>query len=139
MPQFVKNKNIEDEFNQSLNYVESNWSLYLEKQLLNIREVLAQQMEVRGLSRADLAKSLDCSRSYISQLLNGNTNIRLSTLFKVAFSLGVKPRIEYSCDNFDEFKVFNSKKTLHMNFKELETISNIVVSNKIKEDEYDRS
>lgn len=137
MQRFVKNKKIEDEFNESIEYSEKDWSLYTEKMLLDVREIIAQRMNKGNISRADLAKILDCSRSYITQLLDGSANIRLGTLVKVLFSLGVKPSINYKYEDIETLKMFKKNAILEMNFKETTKITTMVVENKINQQEYE--
>lgn len=136
MARFVRNNKIENEFKESIECGEKNWSLYTEKLLLDVREIIAQQMKKGGINRADLAKLLNCSRSYVSQLLNGDTNIKLGTLVKVLFVLGVKPSINYTYENIEIMKMFEKSTVLEMDFKGATNITSIKIENKIDQREY---
>ncbi len=136
MPQFIKNKQIEDEFNDSMEFIEKDWSLYTEKLLLDIREIIAERMNQKIISRAELAKTLGCSRSYVTQVLDGSANIRLGTLVKILFSLGIKPYIKYEYQDFEIYKNFEKGKNLKLNFKE-SIITTIIVENKVSQKEYE--
>jgi transcriptional regulator with XRE-family HTH domain len=135
MQSFVRNKKIEDEFKESIECGEKDWSLYTEKLLLDVREIIAQQMKRENISRADFAKLLNCSKSYITQLLNGDTNIKLGTLVKVLFALGVKPSINYTYENIEILKI-NKNTTVEMEFKE-STKTTTVIENKINQQDYE--
>jgi transcriptional regulator with XRE-family HTH domain len=137
MPRFVRNSKVENEFRESIECGEKDWSLYTEKLLLDVREIIAQQMNKGNVSRADLAKLLNCSRSYITQLLNGDTNIKLGTLVKVLFALGVKPSIKYAYENIDSLEIFNKNITFEMDFKESTNTTLMVIENKTRHQEYE--
>ena len=137
MQRFVRNKKIEDEFRESIESVEKDWSIYTEKLLLDVREIIAKQMKRLNFNRADLAKLLKCSRSYVTQLLNGNTNIRLNTLVKVLLSLGVKPNIQYSYEDVETLKKFNKNSTIEMSFKESTKTTIFTIESKVSQQEYE--
>lgn len=52
-------------------------------------------MEETGRNRAQLADYLGVSKGYVSQLLNGDYDHRLSKFFELALSFGVVPRVEF--------------------------------------------
>ncbi|MHB1051341.1 MAG: helix-turn-helix domain-containing protein [Bacteroidota bacterium] len=108
MNRFVRNKQIEDEFNKSLKEIECDPELYAEKILLDFREVIAEKMNESGLNRVDLAKKLNCSKPYITQLLNGNTDVRLGTFIKILFSLGVKPIFKYEYKDGQKYNEYQN-------------------------------
>lgn len=137
MAQFVKNQKIEDDFNQSIEFIEKDYPLYTEKLLLDFREVLSERINKSGISRAKLATMLGCSKSYITQLLDGTANIRLGTLVKVLFSLGVKPIINYEYEDIEALKFFKKNTVIEMEFKE--TSKTITLENKINQQEYERA
>ena len=136
MQRYIQNKKIEDEFKESIECGEKDWSLYTEKLLLDIREIIAQQMNKSNINRADLAKLLNCSRSYVTQLLNGDTNIKLGTLVKVLFVLGVKPSFNYTYENIEILKMFEKNTVLEMDFKGATKITSIKIESKIDQKEY---
>ena len=51
-------------------------------------EVIAQLMAEQDLSKADVARRLKKSRSWVTQLLNGKANMTIRTLAEVTFALG---------------------------------------------------
>jgi predicted XRE-type DNA-binding protein len=64
------------------------------------REV-TDYMETNGLNQSDLAKKLNVSNSYVSQVINGNFNFTLKKLIELGLSIGKIPKIEFvSVDEF---------------------------------------
>jgi transcriptional regulator with XRE-family HTH domain len=59
-----------------------------ERVILDATERICELMEEAGVSRADLAKRLNKSRSYVTQLLSGRTNMTLRTLSDLYSILG---------------------------------------------------
>lgn len=58
------------------------------------REVIAF-MERNKMNSTQLAHYLGCSKSYISQLLNGNFNHKLTKLVELSLAIGKAPIIEF--------------------------------------------
>lgn len=52
-------------------------------------------MEATGKDRAHLAEYLGVSKGYVSQLLNGDYDHRMSKFFELALAFGVIPQIEF--------------------------------------------
>lgn len=57
--------------------------------VLAITEQIAELMEKQGLRRTDLADRLGTSKAYVTQLLDGPSNLTLRTLVKIAGALDV--------------------------------------------------
>lgn len=60
--------------------------------MFNLTEDLLVTMEREGVTRADLARRLGCTRSAITQALKGR-NLKLSTLSDLCHALGLTPRV----------------------------------------------
>lgn len=60
-----------------------------EEYFLDIAEKIATYMEKKNISRAELAKSMEVSRAYISQLFGDRRNMTLHTLAKISIALGI--------------------------------------------------
>ena len=58
------------------------------------REITAF-MERNNMSSTQLANYLGCSKSYVSQLLNGNFNHKISKLVELSLAIGKAPVIDY--------------------------------------------
>ena len=139
MTLFVKNKQVQEEIKQALEAIDKDWSLNLERQLLDIRERIAQQMEKTNMTRADLAKILNCSRSYVTQLLGGDENIRLSTLFKVSFALGLLPVIQFKDEEDELLKLFSQSHTRQARIKQSSKSETVTFQVKFLEGEYEHT
>ena len=63
--------------------------------VLDVTEQLYRRMQERGMRPSELAKRLGVSRAFVSQLLNGKSNMTLRTLVGVAFALSLRIRIEF--------------------------------------------
>jgi len=56
-------------------------------------------MSQEGISKAELAKRMDCSKSHITQLFQGVTNITLETLAKLAVSVNAEWEFRLSTES----------------------------------------
>ena len=59
-----------------------------ERVIFEITERICELMEEKRVSRADLASILGTSRGYISQLLNGSSNMTIGKICEVFLALG---------------------------------------------------
>lgn len=66
---------------------QTNPELMAESAALDIASDVENAMERNGLNRADLAKIIDSSRSYVTKVLTGDANFTLKTLAKLASAL----------------------------------------------------
>lgn len=57
-----------------------------------VTEAILLTMDEKGVSRADFAREMGVSRSYVTQLLEGSVNITLRKLVEVCHALEVNPR-----------------------------------------------
>lgn len=56
-------------------------------------ELIARLMAKENLSKADLARRLNRSRAWVTQLLSGRTNMTIRTLAEVSFALGAEVKL----------------------------------------------
>ena len=56
-------------------------------------EVIARLMAEQNVSKADLARRLNKSRSWVTQLLSGKTNMTVRTLAEVAYTLDAEVKL----------------------------------------------
>jgi len=56
--------------------------------ILDVSQQLFEVMEKDGVTKAELAKRLDCSKAYISKLLGGPSNMTLRKVAEVFHALG---------------------------------------------------
>lgn len=64
-----------------------------ERLIFNTTEDLLLAMQDSGMSRADIAKKMGRSKSFITQALDGTRNLTLKTLSDITFALGAEVRL----------------------------------------------
>lgn len=75
---------------------------------LDLYALMEQYMENNNLSRTELARKLGVSKGYISQVLNGDFDHRISKLVELSMAVGMVPQITYIPMN----KVFSDSTTV---------------------------
>lgn len=66
----------------------------IEGLLVDAAQVISDLLERRNLKQADLARMLNKTPAFVSQLLNGKANMTVRTLAEVAFALKASVKIE---------------------------------------------
>jgi transcriptional regulator with XRE-family HTH domain len=69
----------------------------IEALIADVSQLIADLLEQRKLRQADLARILKKTPAFVSQLLNGKSNLTLRTVAEIAFALGV--RVAISAEN----------------------------------------
>jgi transcriptional regulator with XRE-family HTH domain len=68
--------------------------LYFREDLIfEITEVICRTMQEKGVSKTQLAKLLNVSKSNITQLLSGDHNMRLTSVADLLYALDVKLKV----------------------------------------------
>ena len=62
--------------------------------IIDVTEDILVIMEDKGISKAELSRSLGKSRSFVSQTLSGARNMTLRTLSDICFALDIDPSIQ---------------------------------------------
>jgi transcriptional regulator with XRE-family HTH domain len=68
--------------------------LSIEALVAEASEVIAGLMAQQNLSKADLARRLNKSRAWVTQLLSGKANVTVRTLAEVAYTLGAEVKLQ---------------------------------------------
>lgn len=68
--------------------------LQQEELILQVTELLAEVMHLRGVNRAELAEKIGKSKAFVSQILRGNQNMTLKTLASLFFALDYKLNVK---------------------------------------------
>ncbi|MEO0732893.1 MAG: helix-turn-helix transcriptional regulator [Bacteroidota bacterium] len=68
------------------------WTAKLQLELFRL---IKQHLEDTGMSQNALARQIGVSKGYLSQVLNGNFDHKLSKLVSLALAVGKLPLIEY--------------------------------------------
>ena len=87
-----------------------------ERVLLDIEEQILRQMDRQGTSRAGLARSLGVSRPFVTRLLNGNPNLTVKTIARVALSLGLNVEVTLTPKHLMSLRSFARRRLLQEEF-----------------------
>lgn len=68
---------------------------WIAKAQIDLYDHAEKFMEVNDLNRVKLAKYLGVSKGYVSQLLNGDYDHRLSKFIELAIAFGFVPKIDF--------------------------------------------
>ena len=88
------------------NISDADWAFY--KYRDEIFEQIYAVMEKEGLNRSDLAKKLGKSRSFITQIFSGKSNVTMKTLCEILYVLDVKPETRLVSKDIDVMWVVHS-------------------------------
>lgn len=62
---------------------------------LDLYSHIQEYMRMNGLNRTQLAKKLGVTKGYITQVLNGDFDHRLSKLVELSLAVGLVPKLEF--------------------------------------------
>ncbi|RZK31431.1 MAG: XRE family transcriptional regulator [Hymenobacter sp.] len=68
---------------------------WLTENRMDFMRAVEEYMEANNMNRKQLAEHLKCSRSYVSQILNGDTNLSIEKLYDIALAIGKVPTVKY--------------------------------------------
>jgi transcriptional regulator with XRE-family HTH domain len=68
-----------------------------EEAVMEVTEFICGEMEKRGVTRSELAKRLGKTKRYITQLLDGGTNMTVRTIADVCHALGCEFHVSSQC------------------------------------------
>ena len=68
--------------------------LAIESLVAEASETIARLMAEQNVSKADLARKLNKSRAWVTQLLSGRANMTVRTLAEVVYALDAKVRLD---------------------------------------------
>ena len=68
---------------------------WLSKTQIDLFNEIEKYMQRNGLNRTQLAEKLGVSKGYISQILNGDADHRISKLVELSLAIGMAPRLSY--------------------------------------------
>lgn len=67
--------------------------------IVSVTEQIWEALEASEMSKADLSRALETSKSNVTQLLDGTRNMTLSTLADIGEAVGAKPRVVFERSN----------------------------------------
>ncbi|PCE67576.1 helix-turn-helix transcriptional regulator [Salinivibrio sp. YCSC6] len=59
-----------------------------------VTETLLMAMEDKGVSKVELARRLNKSKSHVTRLLDGSRNMTLASLSDICFAIGITPEVK---------------------------------------------
>ena len=68
---------------------------WIAKIQIDLYNQILDYMKNNSLNRTQLAKNLGVTKSYVTQVLNGDFNHRISKLVELSLAIGKVPKIEY--------------------------------------------
>lgn len=77
------------------NEILSSPEYWIAKTQIGLYNCAESFMQSNGLNRTQLAKHLNVSKGYVSQLLNGDYDHKLSKLIELSLSFGFVPQIDF--------------------------------------------
>lgn len=80
-------------YDQLMSDPEFRREMAIETAVAEAAELIAQLMAAKDLSKADVARQLNKSRAWVTQLLNGKANMTIRTLAEVVYALGGELRL----------------------------------------------
>jgi transcriptional regulator with XRE-family HTH domain len=89
-----------DRFDALIKRFQNDPQFIAEGLLLDINEQLVRLMHEQGISQSALAQKLGVSNAYVSRLLNGNENLTIKQLVRIARVLGRKVEVAFIRDEF---------------------------------------
>lgn len=81
-------------FTEKLDKFANDPEFLAEEAILEFTEKLIAKMQEQKVSRAELAKRLDVSKSFITKLLNGNPNMTIKTMVAIAAMLDCRLNLD---------------------------------------------
>lgn len=69
---------------------------------MNVPAYIQEFMDQRGVTRAELARQMDVSPAYVTQLLRDGHNMTWSTIEKIAHALGQNAEVRFVSPWFDD-------------------------------------
>lgn len=100
---------------------------------LDLFSKVEEYMKENNLSRSDFAKEIGVSKGYVTQILNGDFDHRVSKLVELSLAIGYFPHVEFKKVKED---LSGKTATLENIFKQLELTNHneIVYSHKMPQD-----
>lgn len=92
---------LETWYKEKLEKFREDMDFLTEAATLDFTEKIVDKMQMRGITRADLADKLGVSRPFITKLLNGNPNMTIRTVVSIAHALDCELRLEVCPKGFE--------------------------------------
>jgi len=120
---------------------ESKKLFHQEQVILEITESICQYMTTHNISRAELASRLGKTKSFVSQVLNGERNLTLRTIADITWAIGCAPRVKLvesgtpRENERTEWKRWSQERLVQKKLKDVKIISKATVESFTNEDD----
>lgn len=102
----------------------SSKEYWLSKIQIDLFNQVSSYLENNNMNRSELAKKLGVTKGYISQILNGDSDHRISKMVELSLAIGLIPDIRFKnleeylktdeeCKDKDEQELMNSLQKIH--------------------------
>jgi len=78
--------------------------------------MVSEYIQKEGINKVQLAKKIGVSKSYISQILNGNFNYTLKKMIELSLALEKAPAFEFK--NLEQYIQDDRQKRFEMEYKQ---------------------
>jgi transcriptional regulator with XRE-family HTH domain len=82
----------------------------------DIYRMVAEYIQQEGINQTQLAEQLGVSKSYISQIMNGNFNYTLKKIIELSLALKKAPALEFK--NLEQYIQDERQKRFEMEYKQ---------------------
>lgn len=86
----------EPSFREDLRWAREHPEYWAEGLKLEASDAINGALEAQGVSRAELARRLDCTPAFVTKILRGYHNLSLDTLARVGVALGIQWKLAAS-------------------------------------------
>ena len=104
--------------NEELISTSEYWTTRIQLDLFNH---ILNYMQENGMNRAQLAQKLGVTKGYVTQVLNGDFDHRLSKLVELSLAIGLIPKLEF----LPKADFFEERNTISSPFEKIERIAPI--------------
>ena len=73
--------------------------------IMDVTESICEILEKENIERQTLAKKMNKTKGFISQILNGSRNMTLGTLAEISYVLGYAPKIAFEESNSQRIRI----------------------------------
>jgi len=85
---------VSKEFEQVYNNLQNTLEFEIENISFDIAAQIYDRIKELKITQTELSKNLGVSKSYISQVLNGNSNLTIKSFVKIANAIDLKPVVK---------------------------------------------
>ena len=100
---------------------------WLAKVQIDLFNRVDKYMKENELNRTDLAKKLGVTKGYVSQILNGDADHRLSKIVELSLAIGLVPHLQF--EKIEDEIALDTMDALVQKYTEIEKSKNVLLKN----------